>query len=305
LRTSGGSVDLGVSADKVARTFLSWTDKVDNRPRPPRMKKPKVTPAAHRVYTLYIQDLMHDILVDKYGTKRGTENFDYFVGKGGAYFAVGQEIQDEKAQMYLDLGERPPSDYWAETYLDVWQRWMRRPASMQASTGGANMDRMAVARELLGVAKDLMAWIPVRRDVDIGMRNKEMHDSLTSYAPKISSEMRKAAAMSLARQGFQVDSQGRLLKKEWSEYLAIVDPDVNANKYHYYVVFSFEPEPGVARYVAYNCSGRIGIIERAYDLTDKFYHGAVQTLQHAMQAVNAHMRTKLAKGYEEVPMVRG
>jgi hypothetical protein len=184
-----------------------------------------------------------------------------------------------------------------------------RPASRHVNgvqSGGMDMDRKAIAREILEVAKMLTAdWTPVRQDVNISMRNKEMHDSLTSYAPKISSEMRKAAAMSLARQGFNVDSRGELLEKEWSEYLAFVAPDINSNKYHYYVVFSFEPEPGSMRFVAYNCSGRIGIIERAYDLTDKFYRGAVDTLQKAMQAVNAHLRTKLAKGYEEVPMIRG
>lgn len=146
----------GVLADRVARVFLSWTDKVDDRPRPPRMKKPKVTPSAHRIYKEYTQDLLHDILVDKYGTKRGTENFEYFVDKGGgAFYAVGQQIQDEKAQMYLDLGERPPSDYWSETYFDVWKRWMERPASKQVN--GGDMNRILVARELVALAKSLMA----------------------------------------------------------------------------------------------------------------------------------------------------
>ena len=168
------------------------------------------------------------------------------------------------------------------------------------------MDRKMVAAELLRVAKIMLGyWTPVRKDVDIGMRNKEMHDSLTSYAPKIALDIRKEAALALARQGFQVDSQGKLLNKEWSEYLTLVDPDSNHNKYHYYAVFSFEPEPGSTRFVAMNCSGRIGIIERTYDLTMKTMHGAARTLQEAMRAVNMHLRTKLAKGYEEVPMVRG
>lgn len=116
-------------ADRVSQNVIaSWERKADNVPRPPRMKKPIPTPGAHRVYTLYIQDLLSDILKDKYGDKRGEENFEYFVNKGGgAFFAVGQQIQDEKAQMYLDLGERPPHDYFAETYFDVWKRWMARP----------------------------------------------------------------------------------------------------------------------------------------------------------------------------------
>lgn len=116
-------------ADRVSQNVIaSWDLKADNVPRPPRMKKPIPTPGAHRVYTLYIQDLLSDILIDKYGDKRGEENFEYFVNKGGgAFFAVGQQIQDEKAQMYLDLGEHPPHDYFHETYFDVWKRWMARP----------------------------------------------------------------------------------------------------------------------------------------------------------------------------------
>ena len=65
--------------------------------------------------------------MDKYGTKRGEDNFEYFVNKGGgAFYAVGQQIQDEKAQMYIDLGEDIPRDYWKESYFDVWKRWMKR-----------------------------------------------------------------------------------------------------------------------------------------------------------------------------------
>ncbi len=133
-----------------ARVCRAWTDKVDNEVRPARMKKPKVTPQAHRVYTLYIQDLLHDILVDKYGTKRGTDNWQYFVDKGGgAYYAVGQEIQDEKAQMYLDLGERPPNDYFKESYFDVWKRWMARPPNPM---GGAAKALVSMAKELMDLA---------------------------------------------------------------------------------------------------------------------------------------------------------
>ena len=167
------------------------------------------------------------------------------------------------------------------------------------------MNRIAVAKELVALAKDLMGyWKPMRKDVDIGMRNKEVKDSLTSYAPTVGKEMRKEAAMSLAKQGYQVDSTGELLKKEWSEYLTIVDPEVNANKYHYYVVFSFEAPEGTV-YVAYNCSGRIGIIERSYDLTDKFLGGPAKNFNMAKNSAMKHMATKIRKGYEPQPMVRG
>lgn len=291
--------------ERVAMSVTGWTDKVDNRSRPSRMKKPKVTPAAHRVYKEYVQDLFHDILVDKYGTERGTKNFEWFIDQNNrAMYTVGQEIQDEKAQMFLDLGERPPSDYWAEGYFDVWQRWMARPASKQAREAG--MNRIAVARELVRVAELLTGyWTPVRKDIDIGMRNKEVHDSLSSYAPKIGKEMRKEAALALARQGFNVDSRGELLTKEWSEYLAFIDPEMNANKYHYYVIFSLEAEPGRPVYIGMNCSGRIGIIERSYDLTVKAFRGPANSLNAAKSAVMRHMSMKLRKGYESMPMVRG
>jgi hypothetical protein len=146
---------------------MAWTDKVDNDSRPPRMKKPVVTPSAHRVYKLYIQDLLHDILVDKYGTKRGTENWEYFVDKGGgAYFAVGQQIQDEKAQMYLDLGERPPSDYFAETYFQVWKRWMARP--MKPTVPVMARELMAVARAMVAMPRRLKCVSPGRVEVVVG-----------------------------------------------------------------------------------------------------------------------------------------
>ena len=144
---------------------VAWTTKTDNRPRPARMKKPKVTSAAHRVYKEYIQDLLHDILVDKYGTKRGTDNFEYFVNKGGgAFYAVGQAIQDEKAQMFLDLGENPPTDYWKESYLDVWKRWMARPitAKMDSSMSSrfeklaSNVERSFLAKKDMNVPPDFV-----------------------------------------------------------------------------------------------------------------------------------------------------
>jgi hypothetical protein len=169
------------------------------------------------------------------------------------------------------------------------------------------MNRNLVAKELLAIAKSLMAdlegWAPVRRDVDVGLRNVEVKESLTSYAPRISALMRKEATNFLARQDFRV-SPGDL-NREWSEYLSLVDPERNANKYHYYVVYSFKDDMGVQRFIALNCSGRIGIVERAYDLTDKYMGGVQSSLNRAQDAAERHMSTKLSKGYQPVPMVRG
>jgi len=147
------------------------------------------------------------------------------------------------------------------------------------------------------------AWEPVRKDVDIRMRNKEVNKSLSSYAPRISAAMRKKAAAMLMREGYDVDA--RSLKREWSQYLAYIDPDMNANKYHYYVVYSFNDADGEPMYVGWNCSGRIGIIERAYDLTDKYAGGPTYRLNQAIAACEKHLNTKKRKGYELMKMIRG
>jgi len=46
------------------------------------------------------------------------------------------------------------------------------------------------------------------------------------------------------------------------------DYEKNSNKFHYYAIYEL-PEN---IFVAVNCSGRIGFIERTYDLTKKMYH---------------------------------
>jgi len=146
-------------------------------------------------------------------------------------------------------------------------------------------------------------WEPVRKDVNLGLRNKEVKKSLSSYAPRISTAMRKKAATDLSREGYDVDA--RSLKREWSQYLAYIDPDMNANKYHYYVVYSFNDAEGEPMYVGWNCSGRIGIIERAYDLTDKYAGGPTYRLNQAISACEKHLNTKKRKGYEPMKMTRG
>jgi len=146
-------------------------------------------------------------------------------------------------------------------------------------------------------------WEPVRKDVNLGLRNKEVKKSLSSYAPRISTAMRKKAATDLSREGYDVDA--RSLKREWSQYLAYIDLDMNANKYHYYVVYSFNDAEGEPMYVGWNCSGRIGIIERAYDLTDKYAGGPTYRLNQAIAACEKHLNTKKRKGYEPMKMVRG
>jgi hypothetical protein len=166
-----------------------------------------------------------------------------------------------------------------------------------------------IAVRLLRLAKQLMAadpkkaeWSPVRKDVDVGMRNKMMLQSLTSFAPALGKEMKKRMSVSLKKQGYDVRPND--LKREWSQYLGYIDESNNNNKYHYYAVYSFDTADGTL-YLAGNCSGRIGIVERAYDLTLKYGGGPSTSERGAVSAAEKHLKPKLRKGYEKVRMTRG
>ena len=167
------------------------------------------------------------------------------------------------------------------------------------------MDRELIAGELVKMAKELVGiWTPVRKDVDVTQRNVDLLRSLTTFAPGLGKEVRKRMAASLQDDGYDVRPDG--LTREWSKYLTFLAPEDNHNKYHYYAVYSFtDPSAGGTLYVGANCSGRIGIVERAYDLTKKFMGGPARTLASAVSACEKHMREKLAKGYEVQKMVRG
>jgi hypothetical protein len=166
------------------------------------------------------------------------------------------------------------------------------------------MDKIAIATRLVKLAGMIVAdWSPVRRDVDVTQRNREVLDSLTTFAPGLGREMRKRMALSLNHDGYDVRPDG--LNREWSKYLTYIDWEENNNKYHYYAVYSFAGPDGQTLYVGANCSGRIGIVERAYDLTKKFMRGPTDSLQQAIRAVEMHMREKIGKGYRPVHMTRG
>lgn len=146
-------------------------------------------------------------------------------------------------------------------------------------------------------------WRTVRKDIDPGMRTKEVKDSLTSYAPSIGKELRADVVEKLAQQGYEL--RPRDLKKVWSLYLAYVDLEKNNNKYHYYAIYSFLDSDGRILYVGANCNGRIGYVERTTDLTRKHLGGPVTSEQAAQRAIDVHMKEKLRKGYKPMPMIRG
>ena len=166
------------------------------------------------------------------------------------------------------------------------------------------MKKREIAARLLSLAKQLTAeWTPARKDINVGDRIKTVNESLTSYAPRVAAEMKKRMAKSLQENGQDVRPND--LKRQWSQYLAYIDPNNNNNKYHYYGVYAFEDETGELRYLACNCSGRIGYIERAFDLTDKYLGTYPYSESEATRAAMKHMKPKVGKGYEKKKMKRG
>lgn len=158
-----------------------------------------------------------------------------------------------------------------------------------------------VARELVLVAKMLEAtppWESITDNIDVRKRNIEIQKSLTAFAPKLMSMIRKKVASELG-------VQSSALKREYSAYLTLIDLERNANKYHYYAIFGRKNEDGQVMYSSWNCSGRIGIVERAYNLTQKALR-VTETPKwtDALRAVEAHRKPKERKGYEVTHFVR-
>ena len=151
--------------------------------------------------------------------------------------------------------------------------------------------------------KKARSWEPMRKDISLSTRNKDIHQSLSSFAPRISASMKKRASGALLEYGYDVSP--RALKREWSTYLTQVNVEKNTNKYHYYVSYSFEDDTGEILFVGWNCSGRIGIIERAYDLTTKYGSGPTTSLRGAIWACENHLKIKERNGYDRIKMVRG
>ena len=86
---------------------------------------------------------------------------------------------------------------------------------------------------------------------------------VTTYAPNLAKHCKKFVS-----NNYDVDFND--IKALEVKYLMFRDENKNSNKFHYYAIYEL-PED---RYVAVNCSGRVGFIERTYDLTDKAFHRA-------------------------------
>lgn len=137
------------------------------------------------------------------------------------------------------------------------------------------------------------AYIPMRKN-DTDERNKSWYDMVTTYAPNLAKNCKSFVAG-------KYDVSTSQLKAVETHYLMYRDELKNSNKFHYYVIYEI---PG-DKYVAVNCSGRIGFIERTYDLTDKAFRRPGNTLSEAQKAMDAHRRTKYNKGYVDVKLRTG
>ncbi len=128
---SHGSAPSNIDTSKIPSALSD-----QNEQRPDRMKAPDSTQGHEfSLYNsrtgrggLYIQDHMHDMLVDKYGKERGEKVFAGILDtRGGAFFAYGDKIAREKSYLLNALGIRDYSafsDYFKYSYFALWKMWM-------------------------------------------------------------------------------------------------------------------------------------------------------------------------------------
>lgn len=137
------------------------------------------------------------------------------------------------------------------------------------------------------------AYSPMRKK-DTDSRNTSWYDMVTTYAPNLSKNCKNFVAN-------KYDVKASEIKIEQTHYLMYRDESNNNNKFHYYVLFSL-PQ---GNYVSVNCSGRIGFIERTFDLTKKMFPNEMCNEYQALKAMNNHMKSKLNKGYNPIRLRSG
>lgn len=132
-KSAVGDADVtDVNESIINEVNTQYDEKKDHEVRPARMKKPSVSKYEGRGVKsvwpqIYIQDEAKNILQDKYGPKRGTENWDYFVNSNtNAMFTVCSNICKEKAVMLEDLGKKyDHNNYWEFGWYPLWKEWMK------------------------------------------------------------------------------------------------------------------------------------------------------------------------------------
>lgn len=145
------------------------------------------------------------------------------------------------------------------------------------------------------IAKKLVreAYSPMRKN-DTDSRNTSWYDMVTTYAPNLSKNCRNFVAN-------KYEVRPNEIKLQQTHYLMYRDEKNNNNKFHYYALY-YLPQ---GNYVCVNCSGRIGFIERTFDLTKKMFPNEMCDEYQALKAMNNHMRSKLNKGYNPIRLRSG
>lgn len=94
--------------------------------RPRYSPTPKASKGIGRRFGLYLQDQASHVCVDKYGYAKGIKLWEKSIGagpRGGAMFAMSQQVTDEKAKMCDDLGIQL-NGYFEYSYMNIWNRWI-------------------------------------------------------------------------------------------------------------------------------------------------------------------------------------
>ena len=151
------------------------------------------------------------------------------------------------------------------------------------------------------MAKNIVSdFMPILKKKETERRNQSWNNMITSYAPFLAKHCREFIS-----DEYDLKNENKLeLVKNETKFLFFRDVEKNSNKYHYFVIFKFEKE-GEDYFVAVNCSGRVGFIEREYDLTYITYKRPGKSLQEAKRVIDSYMNKKINKGYEEIRLRQG
>jgi hypothetical protein len=104
--------------------------------RPNRMKKPPTDPGTSSFAgrggvegLVYIQDEAESVMQDKYGGQRGTRLWQSSIGegaRGGAMFAMANEVMKEKEYLLDIIGSGIGRNYFDISYYSLWKAWMNK-----------------------------------------------------------------------------------------------------------------------------------------------------------------------------------
>lgn len=252
--------------------------------RPPRMARPHPSSGRGK-YHLYIQDLLNDVLKDKYGEDRGEKTFQYLINlPNKAMYPAGQEITDEKAQMYIDLGEPVPSegDYFNESYYSVWKRWIARGKPAQHLPAVPR----APGHSPQSQPQPLVTNKPITPPVTEPKKPISRHEISPSHVRSMNDAL-------LRKLGLDRNAE-RVFQK------VFIFTEGASNKYHFFAVYetqnpeALQPPFGKDIYVGGNAFGRIGSFGSGIEIAKG------EDYRDVLRSVESKIAEKQRKGYQEV-----